>query len=152
AVVEYFGVRFGWDLGPRNVVVGPGSQLLCFIAAALFTGPGAPRPANLVLPMVPGYTAYQGLWLTPGGVSGVEAAVHRESARSFRYQFDFAALENRTDVGLMLLSSPSNPAGRCLDAGEQERLIGVAAALDAPLLVDNAYGEPFPGIGDASVA
>lgn len=149
AVVGYFHNRYGWEIGPCNVVVGPGSQLLCFIAAALFTGPGAPRPANLVLPMVPDYTGYQALCMTPGGIVGIEPSCIQEEKRYFRYQFDFPALESRTDIGLMMLSSPSNPTGRCLDAGELDRLIGTAEKLDAPLLIDNAYGEPFPCIGEA---
>jgi valine--pyruvate aminotransferase len=148
AVVRYFGEHFDWDIGPRNVLVGPGSQLLCFIAAALFTGPGAPRPANVVLPMVPDYTGYQGLCLTPDGIAGVEAALHRDADRSFGYQFDFDALQRRSDLGLLLLSSPSNPTGRCLTAAEQDRLIDIAAYRDVPLLIDHAYGKPFPGIGE----
>jgi valine--pyruvate aminotransferase len=148
AVVRYFGEHLDWDIGPRNVVVGPGSQMLCFIAGALFTGAGAPRPANLVLPMVPDYTGYQGLCLTPDGIAGVEAALHRDAGRSFSYQFDFAALQGRTDLGLLLLSSPSNPTGRCLTAAELDQLIDIAAYRDVPLMIDHAYGEPFPGIGE----
>lgn len=151
AVVGYFGERFDWDIGPRNVVVGPGSQLLCFIAAALFTGAGAPRPANLVLPMVPDYTGYQGLCLTPDGIAGIEAALHRDADRSFSYRFDFAALQQRNDLGLLMLSSPSNPTGRCLTAAELDQLIDIAAYRDVPLLIDNAYGEPFPGIGERAL-
>jgi valine--pyruvate aminotransferase len=151
AVVGYFVARYGWDIGPRNVLVGPGSQMLGFIAAALFTGPGAPCPAKLVLPMVPDYTGYQGLCLTPDGIAGVQAALDHRADRSFGYRFDFAALRRRSDLGLLLLSSPSNPTGRCLTAAELDQLIAVAADRDVPLLIDNAYGEPFPGIGDVSL-
>ncbi|ASW54274.1 aminotransferase class I/II-fold pyridoxal phosphate-dependent enzyme [Plantactinospora sp. KBS50] len=152
AVVRYFGERYGWDIGPGNVVVGPGSQLLCFIAAALFTGAGAPRPANLVLPMVPDYTGYQGLGLTPDGIVGVEAALHHDGDRSFGYRFDLAALNRRDDLGLLMLSSPGNPTGRSLTTAERDELIDIAAHRDVPLLIDHAYGEPFPGIGDGTAA
>ncbi|WP_213453294.1 aminotransferase class I/II-fold pyridoxal phosphate-dependent enzyme [Rhizomonospora bruguierae] len=148
AVVRYLGEHLGWDIGPRNVVVGPGSQMLCFIAAAMFTGAGAPRPAGLVLPMSPDYTGYQGLTLAAGQVTGVEAALRRGTDRSFTYEFDFDALRRRTDLGLLMLSTPSNPTGRSLTAAELDQLIDVAASRDVPLLVDNAYGEPFPGIGE----
>ncbi len=148
AVVRYFGDHFDWDIGPRNVVVGPGSQMLCFIAAALFSGAGTPRPANLVLPMVPDYTGYQGLSLDADRIAGVEAALLHGPDRSFGYQFDFDALRERTDFGLLMLSSPSNPTGRCLTASELDRLTDIAASRDVPLLIDNAYGEPFPGIGE----
>ncbi|MDT0616057.1 aminotransferase class I/II-fold pyridoxal phosphate-dependent enzyme [Streptomyces lancefieldiae] len=149
-IVDYFRGRYGWDVGPRNVVVGPGSQMLCFIAAALFTGPGASRDTRLVLPMTPDYTGYQGLSLTPGGITGVEPHVRIQGARSFRYLFDLATLEGLTDVGLMLLSSPSNPAGRSASRGELQRLVSAAQGHDVPLVVDNAYGAPFPGIGPSA--
>jgi valine--pyruvate aminotransferase len=151
-VAGYFNRRYGWDVGPRNVVVGHGSQMLCFIAAALFTGPGANRDTRLVLPMVPDYTGYQGLSLAPGAIRGVDPLVRLQDDRSFRYLFDFPVLESLTDVGLMLLSSPSNPAGRVASGEEIERLIAAAGGYDVPLVVDNAYGAPFPGIGGPSMA
>ncbi|MEV0558609.1 valine--pyruvate transaminase [Streptomyces sp. NPDC050597] len=151
-IADYFNRRYGWSVGPRNIVVGPGSQMLCFIAAALFTGPGATRDTRLVLPLTPDYTGYQGLSLTPDGITGVEPLLRRQGERSFRYLFDLPALEGLSDVGLMLLSSPSNPAGRCASSDEIQRLISAAESHDVPLVVDNAYGAPFPGIGGQSMA
>lgn len=151
-IAGYFNRRYGWDVGPRNIVVGPGSQMLCFIAAALFTGPGTTRDTRLVLPLVPDYTGYQGLSLTPGAIRGVEPLVQLQDDRSFRYLFDLPALERLTDAGLMLLSSPSNPAGRCASQEEIQRLISAARGHNVPLMVDNAYGAPFPGIGGLSMA
>lgn len=152
AIAGYFNRRYGWSVGPRNIVVGPGSQMICFIAAALFTGAGATRDTKLVLPITPDYTGYQGLSLTPGGIRGVEPLLRLEGDRSFRYLLDLPALESLTDVGLMLFSSPSNPAGRCASPEEIQRLVSVARGHDVPLVVDNAYGAPFPGIGTPSMA
>ncbi|AOR31521.1 hypothetical protein BFF78_11125 [Streptomyces fodineus] len=152
AIADYFNRRYGWDVGPRNIVVGPGSQMLCFIAAALFTGPGASGDTRLVLPMTPDYTGYQGLSLAVEGITGVEPRLRIQGKRSFRYLFDLPALEGLADVGLMLLSSPSNPAGRCASPEEIQRLIAAAQGHDVPLVVDNAYGAPFPGIGGLSMA
>ncbi|MFJ9120291.1 aminotransferase class I/II-fold pyridoxal phosphate-dependent enzyme [Streptomyces sp. NPDC102394] len=152
AIAEYFNDRYGWSVGPRNIVVGPGSQMICFIAAALFTGAGATRDTKLVLPITPDYTGYQGLSLTPGGIRGVEPLLRLESDRSFRYLLNLPALESLTDVGLMLFSSPSNPAGRCASPEEIQRLVSVARGHDVPLVIDNAYGAPFPGIGGPSMA
>jgi valine--pyruvate aminotransferase len=152
AIAEYFNHCYGWDIGPRNVVVGPGSQLLCFAAGTLFTGPGQARETRLVLPMTPDYTGYQGLSLNPGGVAGVEPLIRLQDERSYRYLFDLPALEKLSDVGLMLLSSPSNPAGRSASGEEIRRLIAVAERHDVPLVVDNAYGAPFPRIGGQAIA
>jgi valine--pyruvate aminotransferase len=152
AIVGYFNRHYGWRISPANVVVGPGSQMLCFIAAALFTGPGKTRDTRLVLPMTPDYTGYQGLSLTPGGITGVDPVLLRRDERSFRYLFDFPALQRLTDVGLMLLSSPSNPTGRCARPDELRDLVSAAEAHDVPLVIDNAYGAPFPRIGEATTS
>lgn len=153
AIVDYFNRRYGWDIGPRNVVVGPGSQMLAFIAAALFTGPGEHHDSTLVLPMIPDYTGYQGLTMSPRGIAGVEPLLRTdENGRSFRYLFDLPALRTRTDTGLMLLSTPGNPTGRCATPDEIRDLISVAEAHDVPLMVDNAYGAPFPGIAASVTA
>lgn len=152
AIVDYFNRRYGWDIGPGNVVVGPGSQMLSFVAAALFTGPGDRRDTRLVLPMTPDYTGYQGLVMTPGGVSGVEPLLRHDGDRSFGYRFDLAALRARKDSGLMLLSTPGNPTGRCAAPDEIRDLTEIAEAHDVPLMIDNAYGAPFPGIAASAGA
>ncbi len=152
AIAEYFNDRYGWDIGPRNIAVGPGSQMLAFAAAALFTGPGEDRDTRLVLPVTPDYTGYQGLNLHPGGITGVAPVVRLQGRRSFRYLLDLPALERLEDVGLLLLSSPSNPAGRSASPDEIRQLIALAESHDVPLVLDNAYGSPFPGIGGQAAA
>lgn len=148
AIASYFRRRYGWDIGPGNIVVAPGSQMLCFMAAALFTGPAERGTADLVLPLLPDYTGYQGLSLTPGALTGVLPELRPMGESSFRYLFNFPVLEELPRIGLLLLSSPSNPAGRRADANELARLVSLAEDRDIPLLIDNAYGAPFPGIGD----
>ncbi|MBD0693639.1 valine--pyruvate transaminase [Streptomyces sp. CBMA123] len=148
AITEYFNTRYGWSLTARNVAVGPGSQMLCFTAAALFAGPGPAGTGGtkVVLPMSPDYTGYQGLCLHPDGVVGVPATPVPEGPHRFRYAFDFAALEAQPDTGMLLLSSPGNPTGRAVDAAELDALVDHARRRDVPLLLDHAYGEPFPRI------
>ncbi|RWZ72180.1 aminotransferase class I/II-fold pyridoxal phosphate-dependent enzyme, partial [Streptomyces albidoflavus] len=152
AITGYFNERYGWSLTPRNVAVGPGSQMLCFTAAALFAGPGrhpgstATGGTKVILPMAPDYTGYQGLCLHPDGVVGIPAAPVPEGTHRFRYAFGFPALEQRQDIGMLLLSSPGNPTGRAVDASELDALVGLARRRDVPLLLDHAYGEPFPRI------
>jgi valine--pyruvate aminotransferase len=131
--------------------VGAGSQMLCFIAAAVFTGAGDAGLTRLILPMQPDYTGYDSMTMIPGGVAGIWPRIEHGSHRYFRYGFDFPALERRDDIGLLLLSSPSNPTGRCADAAELASLTKIAERRDVPLIVDHAYGEPFPKIGQTLV-
>ncbi|MFI6504484.1 aminotransferase class I/II-fold pyridoxal phosphate-dependent enzyme [Nonomuraea typhae] len=152
-IAHYFNARYGWGITADNVVVGPGSQMLFFIAAALFTGPAKAGSARrVVLPMTPDYAGYLGLSLEPDGVAGIAPAVELTGDRGFRYAFDFESLERRPDIGMLLLSSPSNPTGRNIDGDELTRLIGVARRQDVPLIVDHAYGAPFPRVAASAEA
>jgi valine--pyruvate aminotransferase len=151
AIVRYFNDRYGWHLTPRNVVVGPGNQMLCFIATTLFTGPTPGGHRRLVLPSVPDYTGYQGLSLETGGIVGVEPKVVTGDGRYFRYDFNLDAVRRTPAMGMMLLSSPSNPTGRCVSADELAALVRIAEERDVPLVVDHAYGEPFPGVAGPAV-
>ncbi|MFJ2111360.1 MULTISPECIES: aminotransferase class I/II-fold pyridoxal phosphate-dependent enzyme [unclassified Streptomyces] len=147
AVVVYFNRTYGWSIGPENVVVGPGSQMLSFITTSLFTGPdpdGVLRP--LVLPRLPDYTGYQGLSPDRGGIVGIEPLVVPEGSHSFHYAVDTEALARQSDMGMMLLSNPANPTGSSIEAAELKALIATAEDRDVPLVVDHAYGEPFPGV------
>ncbi|PHQ51156.1 hypothetical protein BLA24_15445 [Streptomyces cinnamoneus] len=154
AIVRYFNAAYGWGIGPENVLVGPGSQMLAFMAVNAYTGPTDRGERKLVLPCVPDYTGYQGLSIAERGIVGVEPVVTVEDGtvgdgRQFRYGVDLAAVRRATATGgAMLLSSPSNPTGRSLDAAELDGLVAIAAERDIPLIVDHAYGQPFPGVVD----
>ncbi len=52
---------------------------------------------------------------------------------------------------MLLVSSPSNPAGRRLLPEDCKSLLEIARALDIPLMIDLAYGDPFPSIAAAPV-
>jgi valine--pyruvate aminotransferase len=146
AVVGYSRRAYGWRLGPENIVVGPGSQMVCFAAAALFAGPGEHGPRRIVLPMVPDYTGYQGLCMHEDGIAGVPPRIRREGAHRFRYALDTDSLRTREDIGMLLISSPGNPTGRAMDRADLDALVQVAEEQRVPLLVDHAYGAPFPRI------
>lgn len=151
AIVGYFQRHYGWDIGPANVLVGPGVQLLTFIATTVFTGPFGDARRPLLLPATPDYTGYQGLSIEPGAIRGLSSRIVVEDERHFHYALDTSELRTGPRPGMMLLSSPSNPACRSITATELEELIGAAQEFDIPLVVDNAYGEPFPTITATSV-
>lgn len=147
AIADYFRRHLGWFIGPENIAVGPGSQMLCFAAAALYCGDGAAGLRRIGLPMVPEYTGYQGMCLMPDGIAGIEAVWTADGDRSFTYALDIDALARREDLGMLLLSSPGNPTGRSVRPDEQDALIAIARRLDIPLFLDHAYGQPFPQVG-----
>ena len=59
---------------------------------------------------------------------------------------NFEGLDEIGDVGAICVSRPTNPTGNVVTDEEIERLGIVARARGVPLIVDNAYGLPFPGI------
>jgi valine--pyruvate aminotransferase len=46
----------------------------------------------------------------------------------------------------MCVSRPTNPSGNLISDSELAQLAGIAAQRGIPLIIDNAYGWPFPGI------
>ncbi|GGR63236.1 valine--pyruvate transaminase [Streptomyces roseolus] len=148
AIAGYFNRRYGWELGPENIVVGPGSQMVCFAAASLFAGPGTLGDRRVVLPMVPDYTGYQGLCMHDGGIVGIAPLIQREGSHRFRYALDLDALHRQSDIGMLLVSSPGNPTGRALERSDVDALTALAVERDVPLFIDHAYGSPFPQVAE----
>ena len=70
----------------------------------------------------------------------------------FKYGVDFEGVEAVEDVAAICVSRPTNPTGNVVTDEELARLGAIARARGVPLIVDNAYGLPFPGIvfGDAA--
>jgi valine--pyruvate aminotransferase len=153
SIAAYFGKTYGWDITAKNIVVGPGSQMLCFIAAALFAGPGPAGRRPVVLPRIPDYAGYQGLCINADGVNnviGVPPIIRLAEGRQFQYVLDREAVRERSDIGLMLLSSPCNPTGACIDADDVGILANIGEMKDCVVVVDHAYGAPFPQIVDGA--
>jgi len=67
----------------------------------------------------------------------------------FKYRLDFEALKNRLgqgDIAAMLISRPTNPTGNVLSDEEVARLSCLAEEHEIPLIIDQAYGVPFPAL------
>jgi valine--pyruvate aminotransferase len=151
AIKNYFNARYGWGIDASNIVVGPGTQMLAFAAATLFAGPGADGPGRILLPVTPDYTGYQGICMQADGITGLAPVAERTGDRRFRYRLDVERVRRQRDVAMMLVSSPGNPTGRCLDEEETASLIRAAELRDMPLIVDHAYGSPFPQVAEVTV-
>jgi valine--pyruvate aminotransferase len=64
----------------------------------------------------------------------------------FKYRLDADALDIGPDIAAVCVSRPTNPTGNVLTDDEMARLMDVAERAGVPLIVDNAYGMPFPRI------
>lgn len=59
---------------------------------------------------------------------------------------DFSELEVDDSVAAICASRPTNPTGNLLTDEEIEKLDELARKHNIPLIIDNAYGTPFPNI------
>ena len=72
--------------------------------------------------------------------------IEKLNDRFFKYRIDFDKLEIRENTAAMCVSRPTNPTGNVLTDDEMSKLFSLAELNKIPLIVDNAYGEPFPSI------
>ena len=147
----------GWDLTERNIAITNGSQSAFLALFNLFAGPapsgdGGRRAPRILLPLSPEYIGYADLGLAPGMFTSRRSTITELGDKLFKYGVDFDGLEAVEDVAAICVSRPTNPTGNVVTDYELERLGALARARGVPLIVDNAYGLPFPGIvfGDAA--
>lgn len=139
--------RFGWDLGPENIAVTNGTQNGLF---HLFNAMAEPeRP--VLLPLCPEYIGYADLGLRGPSFVARRPAIERRGDHDFKYRIDFERLHLDDSFAAVCLSRPTNPSGNVVTDPELAQLSAAAAAAGIPVVVDNAYGEPFPGIVFAEI-
>jgi valine--pyruvate aminotransferase len=99
-----------------------------------------------LIPLVPEYIGYCDVGIEEGLLASQEARIQHLDDGFFKYQVDFEQLEADDSVGLICVSRPTNPSGNVLTDAECGQLDQIARDHDVPLLIDNAYGTPFPNI------
>jgi len=139
----------GWDLSPANLAITAGGQSAFFYLFNLLAGPmpdGTTR--RILLPLVPEYIGYANQGLHPDLFVACQPEIGELPGREFKYRVHFPAVEAALavgDIGAICVSRPTNPTGNVLTNEEIERLSSLALAAGIPLIIDNAYGLPFPG-------
>ena len=155
ALAQLLRREHGWEVSERNIALTNGSQSAFFALFNLLAGPAeAGRRRRILLPLSPEYIGYADLGLTPGLFASRRSTITDLGDKLFKYGVDFEGLDEVEDIGAICVSRPTNPTGNVVTDGEIERLGDAARARGVPLIVDNAYGLPFPGIvfGDATLA
>jgi len=145
SVARLFAREYGWPIGEENVTITCGGQSAFFLLFNLLAGVQGGRLRRVLLPLVPEYIGYADQGLAPGQFVARRPKIEHCGAHSFKYHIDFDALDVPDDVAAIAVSRPTNPSGNLLSDDELGRLAEVARQRGVPLLVDNAYGEPFPG-------
>ena len=137
----------GWDIGPENICLTNGSQSAFFMLFNLFAGVMEDgRRRKILLPMAPEYIGYADLGLSPEMFVATKPRLELLDGAMFKYRIDFEQLEVGEEIGAICVSRPTNPTGNVITDQELARLTELAAARGIPLIVDSAYGLPFPGM------
>lgn len=142
AMSEFLRATCGWDICERNLFVCNGSQNAFFYLFNFFAGDGK----KILLPLSPEYIGYADQGIQPDIFRAQHGRLEMTGAHSFKYHIDFDNLRVDDDVGAIAVSRPTNPTGNVITDAEIERLSELAREHSIPLMIDNAYGDPFPGI------
>ena len=145
-VAESLAARYGWPLSERNVALTSGSQSAFFV---LFNLLGSSTPSGrrrILLPLAPEYIGYADVGLEDQTVVSRRASIEELGDGLFKYHVRFDGLESIPEVGAVCVSRPTNPSGNVLTVAELTHLDSIARMRGVPLIVDAAYGLPFPGI------
>lgn len=147
AVVRLLSDEFGWAIGPENVAVTGGSQMGFFLLFNMLAGRFADGSRRrILLPIVPEYIGYADLGLTGDLFTARKPEIQRLEGNTFKYRIDFDRLAIDDDIAAICVSRPTNPSSNVLVDEEVRRLSDLAGERGIPLICDNAYGAPFPGI------
>lgn len=124
-----------------------GSQSAFFYLFNLFAGkqPDGSHK-KILLPLAPEYCGYADSGLDEDIFISYHPDIEYLDNRQFKYHVDFSQLVVDDSVGAMCVSRPTNPTGNVLTDDEIAHLDELARAHDVPLIIDNAYGTPFPNI------
>lgn len=147
ALVKLFRQQFGWQISENNIVLTNGSQSAFFYLFNLFAGSFPDGSHKKVLfPLTPEYIGYADSGLENDLFVSHKPVIAYLPNGQFKYHVDFDNLEVSDDIGLICVSRPTNPTGNVLTDEEIIRLDILAKEKGIPLVIDNAYGVPFPSI------
>ncbi|ORT51392.1 valine--pyruvate aminotransferase [Vibrio sp. qd031] len=139
--------EFNWPITEKNITLTNGSQSAFFYLFNLFAGtqPDGSHK-KILLPLAPEYCGYADSGLDEDIFISYHPDIEYLDNRQFKYHVDFSQLVVDDSVGAICVSRPTNPTGNVLTDDEIAHLDELARAHDVPLIIDNAYGTPFPNI------
>ncbi len=138
---------YGWEIGPENIALTLGSQSSFFVLFNALAGPCADgERKRILLPLTPEYIGYTDLGLADDLFFSMRPRIEFCSENTFKYHVDFDRLPPADNLGAICVSRPTNPTGNVLTDDEMRQLDQYARAAGIPLIVDSAYGAPFPDI------
>lgn len=139
--------EFGWPVSQDNIALANGSQSAFFVLFNMLAGSheGGIR-RTIHLPVIPEYIGYGDAGVSSGLFSSRQPEIEQLDDDLFKYRADFSGEALPEQAAAICVSRPTNPTGNVLTDDEIARLDALAQARNIPLIIDGAYGLPFPGM------
>ncbi len=147
AVAALLNREFGWPITARNIAITNGGQTAFFFLMNRFAGDfedGSHR--RVLLPLVPEYIGYADQSVSRDLFTARKPKFELIGDHSFKYHIDFDRLDLTDDIAAIAVSRPTNPSSNVLTDDEIAKLSAITRERGLPLMIDNAYGVPFPGV------
>jgi len=138
--------RYGWPVTTRNIALTNGSQNAFYMLFNLFGGASNGVQKKILLPMSPEYIGYEDVSIDQPLFLSQRPIIEKLDDQLFKYRLDQSSLSINDDVAALCVSRPTNPTGNVLTDEEITALDALASQHKLPLIIDNAYGAPFPNI------
>ncbi|HHE0547861.1 TPA: valine--pyruvate transaminase [Vibrio parahaemolyticus] len=147
ALAQQFRETYGWDISEKNISLTNGSQSGFFYLFNLFAGqqPDGSHK-KVLLPIAPEYIGYGDAGIDEDIFVSYHPEIELLDNGLFKYHVDFEKLTVDDSVAAICASRPTNPTGNVLTDEEVRKLDKLARENNVPLIIDNAYGLPFPNI------
>jgi len=146
--------EYAWDINEDNIGLSNGSQANFFSLFNLFAGemPDGSKK-KILFPLAPEYVGYADQGLSADMFISIKPEIEliktENGSNQFKYIIDIdalkALLKKDKDIGAICVSRPTNPTGNVITDDEIQLLDVLAKQYQIPLIIDNAYGHPFPG-------
>ena len=139
--------EFDWPLTEDHIALTNGSQSAFFMLFNLLAGehPDGSQK-HILFPMAPEYIGYADAGLSHEFFKACKPEIELIGDSQFKYRVDFKALTIDDDTAAICVSRPTNPTGNVVTDEELEHLNRLALEHNIPLIIDGAYGTPFPDI------
>ena len=154
ALASQLSKKYAWDISANNVALGNGSQANFFVLFNMFAGEMPDGSHKKILfPLAPEYVGYADQGLSDDMFVAIKPDIEilntGSTSKQFKYVIDFKAVEkilaNDSSISALCVSRPTNPTGNVITDDEVKHLDLLAKQYNIPLIIDNAYGDPFPG-------
>ncbi|WP_158137568.1 valine--pyruvate transaminase [Vibrio metschnikovii] len=138
---------YGWEISEKNISLTNGSQSGFFYLFNLFAGqqPDGSHK-KILLPLAPEYIGYGDAGIDDDLFISYRPEIEMLDDGLFKYHVDFNQLKVDSSIAAICASRPTNPTGNVLTEDEIHKLDQLARDNGIPLIIDNAYGVPFPNI------